>query len=93
MSEDKLNINQWAEEDRPREKLMRLGAGALTNAELMALLLGSGWPKDRAAAVPKGILDACADNLHKLGRMSTRELQEYNGMGAAKAVIVQETRE
>ena len=81
MSEDKLNINQWAEEDRPREKLMRLGAGALTNAELMAILIG-------AVDLMKRILNDCDNNLNKLGRMSIRELQVYNGMGPAKAVSI-----
>ena len=45
---EKLNITQWAEEDRPREKLMRLGAEALTNAELLAILIGSGSPEETA---------------------------------------------
>lgn len=88
MSEDKLNINQWAEEDRPREKLMRLGAGALTNAELMAILIGSGSPKESAVDLMKRILNDCDNNLNKLGRMSFRELQVYNGMGPAKAVSI-----
>lgn len=88
MSEDKLNINQWAEEDRPREKLMRLGAGALTNAELMAVLIGSGSPKESAVDLMKHILNDCDNNLNKLGRMSIRELQVYNGMGPAKAVSI-----
>ena len=88
MSEDKLNINQWAEEDRPREKLMRLGAGALTNAELMAILIGSGSPKECAVDLMKRILNDCDNNLNKLGRMSIRELQVYNGMGPAKAVSI-----
>ena len=88
MSEDKLNINQWAEEDRPREKLMRLGAGALTNAELMAILIGSGSPKESAVDLMKRILNDCDNNLNKLGRMSIRELQVYNGMGPAKAVSI-----
>ena len=88
MSEDKLNINQWAEEDRPREKLMRLGAGALTNAELMAILIGSGSPKESAVDLMKHILNDCDNNLNKLGRMSIRELQVYNGMGPAKAVSI-----
>ena len=87
MSEDKLNINQWAEEDRPREKLM-LGAGALTNAELMAILIGSGSPKESAVDLMKRILNDCDNNLNKLGRMSIRELQVYNGMGPAKAVSI-----
>ena len=88
MSEDKLNINQWAEEDRPREKLMRLGAGALTNAELMAILIGSGSPKESAVDLMKHILNDCDNNLNKLGRMSIHELQVYNGMGPAKAVSI-----
>lgn len=88
MSEDKLNINQWAEEDRPREKMMRLGAGALTNAELMAILIGSGSPKESAVDLMKRILNDCDNNLNKLGRMSIRELQVYNGMGPAKAVSI-----
>lgn len=88
MSEDKLNINQWAEEDRPREKLMQLGAGALTNAELMAILIGSGSPKESAVDLMKRILNDCDNNLNKLGRMSIRELQVYNGMGPAKAVSI-----
>ena len=88
MSEDKLNINQWAEEDRPREKLMRLGAGALTNAELMAILIGSGSPKESAVDLMKRILNDCDNNLNKLGRMSIRELQVYNGMGPAKAISI-----
>ena len=88
MSEDKLNINQWAEEDRPREKLMRMGPGALTNAELMAILIGSGSPKESAVDLMKRILSDCDNNLNKLGRMSIRELQAYNGMGPAKAVSI-----
>ena len=88
MSEEKLNINQWAEEDRPREKLMRLGAGALTNAELMAILIGSGSPKESAVDLMKRILSDCDNNLNKLGKMSIRELQVYKGMGPAKAVSI-----
>ena len=50
---EKLNITQWAEEDRPREKLMRLGAEALTNAELLAILIGSGSPEETAVELMK----------------------------------------
>ena len=88
MSEEKLNINQWAEEDRPREKLMRLGAEALTNAELLAILIGSGSTKESAVDLMKRILNDCQNNLNTLGKMSIRELQEYNGMGPAKAISV-----
>ena len=67
---DKLNINQWAEEDRPREKLMRLGADALSNAELMAILIGSGNTKENAVDLMKKVLNDCNNNLNTLGKMS-----------------------
>ena len=76
MSEEKLNINQWAEEDRPREKLMRLGADALTNAELLAILIGSGSTKESAVDLMKRILNDCQNNLNTLGKMSIHELQQ-----------------
>ena len=69
MSEEKLNINQWAEEDRPREKLMRMGAEALSNAELLAILIGSGSPKESAVDLMKRILNDCKNNLNTLGKM------------------------
>ena len=70
MSEEKLNINQWAEEDRPREKLVRLGAEALSNAELLAILIGSGSPKESAVDLMKRVLNDCGNNLNTLGRAS-----------------------
>ena len=66
---DKLNINQWAEEDRPREKLMRLGADALSNAELMAILIGSGNTKENAVDLMKKVLNDCNNNLNTLGKI------------------------
>ena len=71
---DKLNINQWAEEDRPREKLMRLGADALSNAELMAILIGSGNTKENAVDLMKKVLNDCNNNLNTLGKMSIQDL-------------------
>ncbi len=84
----KLNINQWAEEDRPREKLMRLGAEALSNAELLAILIGSGSTKESAVDLMKKILRDCKNNLNTLGKMSITELCRYNGIGEAKAITV-----
>ncbi len=84
----KLNINQWAEEDRPREKLERLGAGALTNAELLAILVGSGSPKETAVDLMKRILSDCNNNLNTLGKMSINDLCQYNGVGPAKAITI-----
>lgn len=85
---DKLNINQWAEEDRPREKLMRLGAAALTDAELLAILVGSGSPKEDAVSLMKRILAGCNNNLNSLGKLTIRDLCQYNGIGEAKAITI-----
>ena len=84
----KLSINQWAEEDRPREKLMRLGASALSDAELLAILVGSGSTKEDALTLMKRILADCNNNLNSLGKMTLRQLGEYNGVGEAKAITI-----
>ena len=84
----KLNINQWAEEDRPREKLMRLGAEALSSAELLAILIGSGSTHESAVDLMKSILNKCNNNLNSLGKMSISQLCEFNGIGEAKALTI-----
>ena len=85
---DKLNINQWAEEDRPREKLMRLGPSALSDAELLAILVGSGSTKEDAVTLMKRILANCNNNLNTLGKLSIHDLMEYKGVGEAKAITI-----
>ena len=87
---EKLNITQWAEEDRPREKLMRLGAEALTNAELLAILIGSGSPEETAVELMKRVLGDCNNNLNTLGKKSISELTDarYKGLGPAKAITI-----
>ena len=85
---EKLNINQWAEEDRPREKMSALGAENLTNAELLAILIGSGSTKESAVDLMKRILSDCNNNLNTLGKMTIRELCGYNGIGEAKAISI-----
>ena len=85
---EKLNINQWAEEDRPREKMASNGADNLTNAELLAILIGSGSQKESAVDLMKHILSDCNNNLNTLGKMSIRELCTYNGIGEAKAISI-----
>ena len=85
---DKLNINQWAEEDRPREKLMRLGPSALTDAELLAILVGSGSTKEDAVTLMRHILADCKNNLNTLGKLTIRDLCKYNGVGEAKAITI-----
>ena len=84
----KLSIHEWAEEDRPREKLMRLGADNLSNAELLAILIGSGSPKESAVELMRHILKDCNNNLNTLGKKSIDELTQYSGMGPAKAVTI-----
>ena len=64
---NKLSINQWAEEDRPREKLMKHGAATLTNAELLAILIGSGSQDESAVDLMKRVLADCGNNLNTLG--------------------------
>jgi len=85
---DKLNINQWAEEDRPREKMERQGAQALTDAELLAILVGSGSPQEDAVSLMKRILNDCNNNLNTLGKLTIRDLCLYNGVGPAKAITI-----
>ena len=85
---NKLNINQWAEEDRPREKMERLGAQALSDAELLAILVGSGSTKEDAVTLMKRILNDCNNNLNTLGKMSIHDLCQYNGVGPAKAITI-----
>jgi DNA repair protein RadC len=85
---EKLNINQWAEEDRPREKMATLGAEALSNAELLAILIGSGSTKESAVELMKHVLADCNNNLNTLGKKTIHELCTYNGIGEAKAISV-----
>ena len=82
---EKLNINQWAEEDRPREKMMLHGASALTNAELLAILIGSGNTEDTAVELMRKVLDGCHNKLGELGKCSVEDLCRYKGIGPAKA--------
>lgn len=84
----RISINDWAEEDRPREKLERLGAGALSNAELLAILIGSGSTKQSAVDLMRDVLRDCNNNLNTLGKKSIHELTQYNGMGPAKAITI-----
>lgn len=85
---DKLNINQWAEDDRPREKLERLGPEALSNAELLAILVGSGSTTENAVDLMKRVLSGCNNNLNSLGKLTIRDLCQYNGIGPAKAITL-----
>ena len=85
---EKLNINQWAEEDRPREKMANLGTEALSSAELLAILIGSGSTKESAVDLMKRILNDCNNSFNTLGKKSINDLCLYNGVGPAKAITI-----
>lgn len=85
-----LNIKQWDEEDRPREKLMAKGAEALSDAELLAILIGSGSTEESAVDLMRRVMKDCDNSLKQLGRMSIDDLTQakYKGLGPAKAVTI-----
>jgi len=85
---EKLNINQWAKEDRPREKMADLGTKALSNAELLAILIGSGSTDESAVELMKRMLADCNNNLNSLGKKGIHELTQYKGIGKAKAITI-----
>ncbi len=86
--EEKLSIANWAEEDRPREKMRDQGAETLSKAELLAILIGSGSTKKSAVELMKDVLHDCDDNLNALGKMTINQLMRYNGIGEAKAITI-----
>lgn len=88
MYTERLNIKAWAEEDRPREKLLNKGRNALSDAELVAILIGSGNRNETAVELSKRILASIENDLNKLGKMSIKELMQFNGIGEAKAISI-----
>jgi DNA repair protein RadC len=85
---DKISIKSWAEEDRPREKLSGQGRRALTDAELIAILIGSGSRNETAVELSKRILHHYENDLNKLGKASISELSKFKGIGEAKAISI-----
>jgi DNA repair protein RadC len=85
---DKLPIRQWAEEDRPREKLVLKGKASLSEAELIAILIGSGTTNISAVDLARSILVANQNDLNKLAKLSIDELKQFNGIGEAKAITI-----
>ncbi|MCD6354881.1 MAG: hypothetical protein J7L95_04960, partial [Prolixibacteraceae bacterium] len=84
----KINIKDWAEEDRPREKLTAQGARSLSDAELIAILIGSGNTHETAVELSRRILTSVNNNLNDLGRKGIDYLKTFNGIGDAKAVSI-----
>jgi DNA repair protein RadC len=83
-----LNIKSWSPEDRPREKLILKGTSALSDAELIAILLGSGTTTLSAVDLAKKILQGVNYNLHDLARVSVKDLMKVKGIGEAKAITI-----
>ena len=83
-----MNINEWAEEDRPRERLMSRGAEVLSDAELLAILIGSGSSDETAVDLMRRVLSDCGGTLRLLGKLRLEDLTKYKGMGPAKAVTL-----
>jgi DNA repair protein RadC len=85
---DKLPISRWAEDDRPREKLLLKGKAQLSKAELIAILIGSGNKEESAVELSKKILNSVDNNLAELSKLGVKELCMFNGIGEAKAISI-----
>jgi len=86
--EQNFSIKNWAEDDKPREKLMLKGKQALSDAELVAILIGSGSRNESAVGLSKRILASVDNNLNALGKLSLKQLMEFKGIGEAKAISI-----
>ncbi|MDX9883613.1 MAG: DNA repair protein RadC [Prolixibacteraceae bacterium] len=85
---EKLSIKNWAVEDRPREKMLSKGIRALSEAELIAILIGSGNAKETAVELSRRILAGVNNNLNELARKSVDDLKKFKGIGEAKAINI-----
>lgn len=83
-----LGIKSWSEDDRPREKMMSKGRNVLTDAELIAILIGSGSRDESAVDLAKRILSKSDNDLHKLAHLSLNDLMRFKGIGEAKAITI-----
>lgn len=85
----KLNIKDWAEEDRPREKMLLKGVASLSDAELLGILIGSGNKDETAVELAQRILHSAANNLNNLGKLEIKDLiKNFKGIGEAKAITI-----
>lgn len=87
-NDKKLSIKEWAVDDRPREKLQRIGSQSLSDAELIAILLGSGTRNLSAVEVGRLVLDSANNNLNELGKKTMHDLMRLPGIGEAKAITL-----
>jgi len=87
--EKRLTIREWSEDDRPREKMARKGAKSLSDAELLAILIGSGNRDESAVELSRRIMRECKDNINELARMSIIDMcKRFKGIGEAKAITI-----
>lgn len=84
----KLSIKEWAVEDRPREKMLVKGIRSLSEAELIAILIGSGTRKESAVDVSRNILASVNNNLNELGKKTVNDFKQFKGIGEAKAITI-----
>jgi len=82
------SIKNWKEDDRPREKLISKGKSSLSDAELLAILIGSGNKEESAVGLSRRIVTAAHNNLNELGKLSLNDLMQFKGIGEAKAVTI-----
>jgi DNA repair protein RadC len=83
-----FSIKNWSQDDQPREKLRDKGKATLSDAELVAILIGSGNTDESAVALSKRILASVGNNLNELGKLSLKQLTEFKGIGEAKAISI-----
>ncbi|MEO9893389.1 DNA repair protein RadC [Aurantibacter sp.] len=83
-----FSIKNWSDDDKPREKLVQKGRAVLSDAELIAILIGSGSRNESAVELSKRILASVNNNLNELGKLSPKQLMEFKGIGEAKAVTI-----
>jgi DNA repair protein RadC len=88
MEQENLSIKNWAEDDKPREKLMLKGKSVLSDAELLAILIGSGSRNETAVGLCQRILKSVDNNLNALGKLSILQLSNFKGIGEAKAISI-----
>ena len=87
--EKRLTIREWSEDDRPREKMLRKGTSSLSDAELLAILIGSGNRDESAVELARRIMRECDDNINELARLTIADLcKKFKGIGEAKAITI-----
>jgi DNA repair protein RadC len=88
LDNNKTSIKNWSQDDRPREKMVKLGAEVLSNAELLAIIINNGSKEKSAVELAKEIMQLGQNNLDELGKLSLKDLQKIKGIGEAKAISI-----